>query len=94
VFENKSPAIVQSDFLRFSSGALVETVCIGIGWIPGMVEPGKIGLFVGDPFLDCLPRRLDGLHGVDTEWRPWKLDDAFSREADEPGEAWRKNVKD
>ena len=62
-----------------------------------MVEPGEIGLFVGDPFLDCLPRRFDGLHGVDTEWRQWwtwKLDDAFSRAADELGEAWRKNVKD
>ena len=47
--------------------ALVDTIRVGIGWIPGTVKPVEIGFVVGYPFLDRLPERLDRLHGVDVE---------------------------
>jgi hypothetical protein len=45
-----------------------------------LVEPVQIRLVIGNPFLDRLPRWLDGLHGFDIEgwWgRAWEMDDAF-----------------
>ncbi len=84
VFENKSPAVVQLDFLRFPSGALVETIWIGMAFVrlmlmwarrprslrvPGTIEPIEIGFFVGDPFLDRLPGWFDGFHRLDVEGR-------------------------
>ena len=49
--------------------ALVDAVGIGIGGIPGTVEPIKIRFFVGYPFFDRLPGWLDRLHGLDVERR-------------------------
>ena len=72
VFENQCPAVVQLDFLGFPCLALVVAIWIGIGWIPGTVEPVKIGFFVGDPFLDRLPGRFDRLHGLDVKGRRWR----------------------
>jgi len=55
VFENQGSAVVQLDFLGFPCRDLVEAVGIGIGGIPGTVEPIEIRFVGGDPFLDCLP---------------------------------------
>ena len=52
--------------------ALVVAIWIGIGWIPGPVEPVEIGFVVGDPFLDRLPGRFDRLHGLDVKRRRWR----------------------
>ena len=41
----------------------------GFDGFRGRLNPIEIGLFVGDPFLDRLPGRLDGLHGVDVAAR-------------------------
>jgi hypothetical protein len=71
-FENQDAAVVQMDFRCFPCLALVEAVGIGIGWIPGTVEPVEIGFVVGDPFLDRLPGWFDRLHGLDVEGRRWR----------------------
>jgi hypothetical protein len=65
-------------FAKASKHTLVEPVWVGIGWIPGTVDPVEIRFVVGDPFLDGLPRLLDGLHRLDVKrWRWWtgELDD-------------------
>ncbi len=49
--------------------ALVVAIWIGIGWIPGTVEPVEVGFVVGDPFLDRVPGWFDRLHGVDVKGR-------------------------
>ena len=80
VFENQDAAVVQMDFRCFPCWALVETVRIGIGWIPGTVEPVEVGFVIRDPFLDRLPGWFDRLHGLDVEgwrWWAWKLNEAF-----------------
>ena len=65
VFENQRSAVVQLDFLGFPCRALVEAVGIGIGGIPGTVEPVEIGFVVWDPLFDRLPGWFDRLHGLD-----------------------------
>ena len=80
VFENQDAVVVQMDFGCLPCLALVEAVRVGIRWVPGTVEPVEVGFVVGNPFLDRLPRWLDGLHGFDVEgwgWWAWKLDEAF-----------------
>jgi len=45
-----------------------------------LIEPSEIRLVIWDPFLDGLPRWLDGLHGFDIEgrrWRAGKVDDTL-----------------
>ena len=82
VFENQGSAVVQLDFVWFPCGALVEAFRIGIGWIPGTVEPVEIRFVVGYPFFDRLPGRFDGFHRLDVERRrrwPRELDDAFPK---------------
>ena len=77
--ENQSPAVAKGDFFGLPGGALVEAFGVGIGWIPGAVEPVEIQFVIGNPFLDRLPGLLDGLHGLDIEggwWRAWEMDDA------------------
>ena len=88
VFENQSASVVQLDFLGLPCRTLVESFGIGIGGIPGAIEPVEVGLVVGNPLLDRLPRRIDGFHGFDIEgWRrrAGELDDALpqSVEAEE-----------
>ena len=78
--ENQGSAVVQSNLGWLPPGALVEA--IGIGWIPGTVEPVEVRFVIGDPFLDRQPRRLDRLHGVDVErgrWRARELDQPFPK---------------
>ena len=58
--------------------ALVVAIWIGIGWIPGTVEPVEIGFVIGDPFLDRLPGWFDRLHGLNVKGRRWR-----ARELDE-----------
>ena len=68
------------DFRGFPRLSLVEPVWVRLIGIPGTVEPIEVGFFVGNPFLDRLPGRLDGLHRLDVEWRRWRareLDDSF-----------------
>jgi len=80
VFENQDAAVVQMDFGCFPCRSLVEPVWVRLIGIPGTVEPVEVGFVVGDPFLDRLPRWLDGLHRLDVEWRRWRareLDDSF-----------------
>ena len=80
VFENQGAAVVQWDFRCLPCRALIDAVWVGIGGIPWTVEPIEIGFVVGDPFLDGLPRWLDGLHGVDVEGRgrrTGEMDEAF-----------------
>ena len=43
---------------------LVEAPGLCAGGVPFLVEPVQARVFVRDPFLDGLPGRLDGLHGV------------------------------
>jgi hypothetical protein len=66
-FENQDAAVFQMDFRCFPCLALVESFGIGIGWIPGPVEPVEVGFVVGDPLLDRLPGWFDRLHGLDVE---------------------------
>jgi len=80
IFEDQGAAITEGDFLRLPRGPLVEVVWIRTRWIPRTVEPVEIRFVVRNPFLDGLPRRLDGLHRVDVEgrwWRAGKLDDSL-----------------
>ena len=62
------------------SGTLVVALGMIAGRDPFLVEPIEARFFIRDPLLDSLPRRLDGLHGVDVEgwwWRAGKLDNPF-----------------
>ena len=80
VVQNEDAAVTEGDFLRLPGGALVEAIRVGFGGIPGTVEPVEVGLVVGDPSLDGLPGRLDGLHGLDIEGGRWwtgKVDDSL-----------------
>ncbi len=52
IFEDRNAAFVRLDFHRFPSGALVETVGIGIGLIPGTIEPVEVRFVVGNPLVD------------------------------------------
>ena len=61
VFENQRSTFVQMDFGRLPCLALVEAIRVGIRWVPRTVEPIEAGFFVGDPFLDGSPRRLNAL---------------------------------
>ena len=69
IFEDQGAAIFERDFFGLPGGTLVELVGLGVGWGPFLVKPVQIRLVVGDPFLDGLPRWLDGLHGFDVEGR-------------------------
>ena len=64
IFENQGAAIIEEDFLGTPCRALVELVGLRLGWGPRLVEPVQIRLVIGDPFLDRLPGRLDGLRGL------------------------------
>jgi len=64
---------------------LIDAVWVGIGGIPWTVEPIEVGFVVGDPFLDGLPRWLDGLHGVDIKGRgrrAGEMDEAFPEDVE------------
>jgi hypothetical protein len=69
VFENQDAAIIQRDLGCFSCRALVEPLGVWHFWFPGLVEPVYIRVVVGNPFIDRLPRRLDGLERLDVEGR-------------------------
>ena len=78
VFENQDAAVVQMDFRCFPCWALVETVRIGIGWIPGTVEPVEVGFVIRDPFLEllggCFLREApEGAIGSDRRAGKWGL---------------------
>jgi hypothetical protein len=80
VFADQGAAITEGDFFGLPGGALVERVWLGVGWGPLLVEPVQVRFVIGDPFLDRLPRWLDGLHGFDVEgwWgRAREMDNAF-----------------
>ena len=79
IFEDQGKAIAERDFGWLPSGTLVILSGIIPYRLPFLVEPFQVRLVVGDPFLDGLPRWLDGLHGVDIEGRRWagKMDDTF-----------------
>ena len=80
VFENQDAAVFQMDFGCVPCRSLVEPVWVLLRWISGTVEPVEIRFVVRNPFFDRLPRRLDGFHGLDIEWRyrrARELDDAF-----------------
>jgi len=82
VFENQDAAIIEGDFLGAPCRALIDAVWVGIGWIPGTVEPIEVGFVIGDPLFNRLPGRLDRLHGFDIKGRRrWtsKLDDALPK---------------
>ena len=67
------------DFRCFPCLTLVVAIWIGIGWVPGTVEPVEVGFDVGDPFLDRLPGWFDQLHGLDVKRRRRR-----ARELDQP----------
>ena len=52
VFENQDAAVVQMDFGCLPCLALVDSIQVGIGWIPGKVEPVEVGFVVGNPLVD------------------------------------------
>ena len=88
VCEDQDAVVFQMDFGCVPCRSLVEPVWVLLRWIPGTVKPVEFRFVVGNPFFDRLPRRLDGFHGLDVEWR-WRwareLDDAFpkARKAEE-----------
>lgn len=49
IFENQDAGVVQFDFRCLPRPALVEAFGIGVRWLPGTVEPVKIGFVAGDP---------------------------------------------
>ena len=62
--ENQGAAIAERDLGGAPSGALVILPGIIPCRFPFLVEPAQIRLVIGNPFLDGLPGRLDGLHGL------------------------------
>ena len=54
-------AIAEGDFFGMPGGGLVELVGLRLGSGPRLVEPVQIRFVIGNPFLDRLPRWLDGL---------------------------------
>ena len=79
IFEDQGAAISERDFFWLPIRTLVELVGLGVAWRPFLVEPVQVRFVVGDPFLDGLPGRLDGLHGLDVEggwWRAREMDNA------------------
>jgi len=72
IFEDQGAAISEGDFFWPPIRTLVELVGLGVACRPFLVEPVQVRFVVGDPFLDGLPRWLDGLHGVDVEGRRWR----------------------
>jgi hypothetical protein len=88
IFDDQRAAISERDFFWPPIRTLVELVRLGVAWGPFLVEPVQIRFVVGDPFLDGLPRWLDGLHGLDVKRRgrrAWKTNNSFPEavEADE-----------
>jgi hypothetical protein len=86
VVEDESPAVVEWDLLGLPGGTLVEALGLCAGGVPFLVEPVEVRVVIRDPFLDGLPRWLDGLHRLNIEgrwWRAGEMDDAFP-EAVEP----------
>ena len=79
IFEDQGAAVTERDFFWPPIRALVERVWLGVGWGSFLVKPVQIRLVIGDPFLDGLPRWLDGLHGLDVEG--WLLGICFLRGA-------------
>ena len=80
IFEDQGAAVTERDFFWPPIRALVERVWLGVGWGSFLVKPVQIRLVIGDPFLDGLPRWLDGLHGLDVEgwrWRAGEMDNAL-----------------
>ncbi len=80
LFEDQSAAVAKGDFRGLPSVALVVAVLVRLLGLPGLVEPVQIRLVIGDPFLDGLPGRFDGFHGLDVEgwWRRAReMDNAF-----------------
>jgi hypothetical protein len=49
------------DFFGLPSLSLFELVRIRISWVPRAIEPIEIWFFVGNPFLNGSPGRLDAL---------------------------------
>lgn len=59
---------------------MVVALDLGTVRVPFLVELVEIWVVIGNPFLDGLPRWLDGLHGVDVEGRGRRareMDNAF-----------------
>ena len=80
IFEDQGAAISEGDFFWPPIRTLVELVGLGVACRPFLVEPVQVRFVVGDPFLDGLPRWLDGLHGFDVErwrWRAREVDNAL-----------------
>ncbi len=69
IFDDQRAAISERDFFWPPIRTLVKLVGLGVAWRPFLVEPVQVRFVVGDPFLDGLPGRLDGLHGLDVEGR-------------------------
>lgn len=76
--EDQDSAVVEGNLPGRPGRTLVDARGVGIGWIPGTVEPVEVRCVIGDPFLDRLPRWFDGLQGLDVEGRRWR---AWEREA-------------
>ena len=70
VVEDESPAVAKSDLFGLPGGALVEAFRLCAGWVPLLIEPVEVRVFIRDPFLDRLPGWFDGLHGVIRPPRP------------------------
>ena len=80
VVEDESPAVADRDLLGLPDETLVVALGLCTGGVPFLVEPVEVRVVIRDPFLDGLPRWLDGLHGFDVEGRRrWagKMDDSF-----------------
>jgi hypothetical protein len=77
--EDEDPSVVEGDLHGAPRRTLIDAIGVDFGGLPGAVEPVEVRFVVGDPFLDRLPGRLDGLHGSDIEGRRRR-----ARESDDP----------
>ncbi len=60
-WKNQGATIIEGDFLGTPCRALVETVSVGIGGVPGTVKPVEIRFVVGDPLFFRMRAKLVSL---------------------------------
>jgi hypothetical protein len=59
--ENQCATIAEWDFSGSLNRVLVEAFGVCASGVPFLAEPVQVRFVIGDPFLDGLPGRLDGI---------------------------------
>ena len=60
LFENENPAVIQEELFRLPVGALIELIPIVLAGLLSLIEPVSVGFFIGNPFFDGWPGRVEG----------------------------------